>query len=873
MLVSPRWNCVAIVLMCLLALAGERAPAKASETLPVGVAAVDITPDEPLRMYGYAARTQESEGIAGRLMAKALALGGDDDEGPNVLLTVDLGAVPPALQAQLLDRLQRRVPLAPERFVLANSHTHAGPNLQRMDTLAGEQRERMRGYAEGLLDKLEGVVLEALAARRPGRLAWAQGSVGFAANRRVVTDGKWTGFGAVPEGAVDHRLPVLRVAEADGRLLAVVVNYACHCTTLRGNFAQIHGDWAAEAQAFIEADHPGATALITIGCGADIDPHPHGTVELCRQHGRAIADEVRRLLAGPLRPVSPQLAARATTIRVPYHSPPSVEELKAAADRSYALQRLARQLERDEPLPEYESFHMSVWSFGDDLAMLFFSDEVVVDYALRLQRDFDGSRLWITAYANKVSRYIISERLLDEGGYEVRNSLSTAVTFGRPETLQPSMESRVVAAVGELLPEPFDSPGDPQPPLPELFGLPALGQAPLEVHRTLAYEEHAQFTYAVAEGAAGNAKVTRRSLSFPSGAYLVDDLLDLPRSEEPVAYRIPAPAAEQVAPWRSYLVDDDARLLPPDATLPVGPERGDAEPEEPVEGEESRIRRRVIHLLQRTADGAPAELPTVEMRVENDRLQVEVTTERQQVHLVLPPVDVGAGQIAVTAADARELLPPRLLPSGILPWGEAGRNRLARWDSAYREGRRPGWDIGRPASQLVQAVEDGTLQPGRIVELGCGMGHDAIYLAQQGFDVTALDIAPTALARAQERAEEAGVQVRWLLADVLRPPDLPPFDYVYDRGCYHGARRQNAAAYVRTVTKLSRPDTRLLILAGSDRDSRSGGPPRVTEQEIRGDFAEPFEIVELREIQFDTRDAPAQGAAAWYLLLERKDKP
>ena len=59
---------------------------------------------------------------------------------------------------------------------------------------------------------------------------------------------------------------------ADGKLLAVVVNYACHNTTLRGDFLQIHGDWAACAQQCIEADNPGAAALVTIGCGADSDP-------------------------------------------------------------------------------------------------------------------------------------------------------------------------------------------------------------------------------------------------------------------------------------------------------------------------------------------------------------------------------------------------------------------------------------------------------------------------------------------------------------------------------------------------------------------------------------------------------------------------
>jgi len=69
------------------------------------------------------------------------------------------------------------------------------------------------------------VVLRALEARRPGRLAFAQGSVGFAANRRVLKDGKWSGFGAVPDGAVDHSLPLLKVTREDGTILALVAGY------------------------------------------------------------------------------------------------------------------------------------------------------------------------------------------------------------------------------------------------------------------------------------------------------------------------------------------------------------------------------------------------------------------------------------------------------------------------------------------------------------------------------------------------------------------------------------------------------------------------------------------------------------------------
>jgi hypothetical protein len=412
-------------------------------------------------MYGYGARKTESEGVAGPLKAAALAIGGDDGEGPAVLLCVDCGAVPEDIRNEVLERVRKKVPLKPERFMLSNAHNHSGPNLRWMDGIEGTEREHLIEYGKELTDRLTQVVLDALSSRRPGRLDWTQGSVGFAANRRVLKDGKWKGFGAVPDGAVDHALPVMRVSDPDGKLRAVVVNYACHNTTLRGNFLQIHGDWAACAQECIEADFPGATALVTIGCGADSDPCPHGTVELCRQHGRAMADEVKRLLAGPLKPVLPWVAARMTILEVPYDPLPPIETLKDRAAKSHAVERTLKRLERGQQPPAAEPYRIATWAFGDDLAMVFLADEVVVDYALRMKREMDGSRLWINAYTSDVSYYVASDRLLGEGGYEVGNSLGALVSHGRPESVQPTLEERITQRVRELLPESFRAPAVP----------------------------------------------------------------------------------------------------------------------------------------------------------------------------------------------------------------------------------------------------------------------------------------------------------------------------------------------------------------------------------------------------------------------------
>jgi len=194
-----------------------------------------------------------------------------------------------------------------------------------------------------------------------------------------------------------------------------------------------------------------------------------------------------------------------------------------------------------------------------------------------------------------------------------------------------------------------------------------------------------------------------------------------------------------------------------------------------------------------------------------------------------------------------------------------------RWESIYRDGRRAPWDIGRPSADLKQAVENGTLRRCRVVELGCGPGNDAIYLAGRGFDVTAIDIAPSALSQAEKKAKDAGVKVRWLHADVLNPPELEPFDLIYDRGCYHGVRRQNAAGYVATLRRLSHPGTQVLILAGNANEALPrSGPPRVREADIRADFGPWFEFQWLRETHFDTTEPNRKGALAWSILLRRK---
>jgi SAM-dependent methyltransferase len=105
-----------------------------------------------------------------------------------------------------------------------------------------------------------------------------------------------------------------------------------------------------------------------------------------------------------------------------------------------------------------------------------------------------------------------------------------------------------------------------------------------------------------------------------------------------------------------------------------------------------------------------------------------------------------------------------------------GREQAAEWDARYSEGDGAMWS-GRPNGRLVAEVGD--IPPGRALDVGCGEGADAIWLAKRGWTVTAIDVSDVALGRARESARTAGASVEWVTGDALEMP-LPAgsFDLV-----------------------------------------------------------------------------------------------
>jgi len=422
-----------------------------SSIYDVGVAKVDVTPGYPIRLNGFGNRREESEGITQRIWAKALAIGSDEAK-PVVLITLDSLGVREAMVDEVARRLKEKAGIERDRIAVTFSHSHTTPKLTNVcDTIfsspiSAEHQAHIDQYTAELTDAMEQAALKALADRKPSTLSWTVGNVEFAANRRT------------PGGPVDHDLPLLVVKSADdGAVRAVYVTYACHCVSLTDN--KISGDWSGFAQEAIERTHPGVTALVSIGCGSDSNPNfgvAGRSLEAAVDQGGQISDEVERLLAGPLRPISGPVTAKLSHIDLPLNTPPTRAELEKLAANDdpagYNAKFQLAKLDRGEALQEKIDYPIQTWAFGDSLAMVFLGGEVCVDYSLRLKSELAPDRIWMHGYSNDFCSYIPSERLLKEGGY---GGGAEVVYFALPNTLAAGLEEKIVSQVHAQLPIQF----------------------------------------------------------------------------------------------------------------------------------------------------------------------------------------------------------------------------------------------------------------------------------------------------------------------------------------------------------------------------------------------------------------------------------
>lgn len=193
------------------------------------------------------------------------------------------------------------------------------------------------------------------------------------------------------------------------------------------------------------------------------------------------------------------------------------------------------------------------------------------------------------------------------------------------------------------------------------------------------------------------------------------------------------------------------------------------------------------------------------------------------------------------------------------------------FDQAYRG--LPPWEIGRPQPEFVGLEESGEIV-GRVLDVGCGTGENALYLERQGHETWGIDFAPAAIAKAGAKATERGLPATFRVASALELDRLGErFDTVIDCGLFHTFLDRHRGQYPRSLLSALTPGGRVFILCFSEHEPTDwGGPRRVTQEEIRATFRERWVVRWIRDARFATRLEGVTGRA-WLAALQPSSDP
>jgi len=213
---------------------------------------------------------------------------------------------------------------------------------------------------------------------------------------------------------------------------------------------------------------------------------------------------------------------------------------------------------------------------------------------------------------------------------------------------------------------------------------------------------------------------------------------------------------------------------------------------------------------------------------------------------------------------------------------EASEPQHVDFDALYR-GESPGegmapmttppWD-NKAASEWVVGWQARGWVHGHVLDIGCGLGDNAIYLAKNGHTVTGLDISPTALTTAGQRAKDAGVDVKFAVADSTKLDGyIDAFDTVIDSGLFHSLDEKGRRRYVAAVHRATRPGATLLLSCFSDANPvGKDWRPAVSEETLRDVLRTAgWDIVWLEPAALQGElDGAQVEMAFWYLRAQRR---
>jgi SAM-dependent methyltransferase len=192
------------------------------------------------------------------------------------------------------------------------------------------------------------------------------------------------------------------------------------------------------------------------------------------------------------------------------------------------------------------------------------------------------------------------------------------------------------------------------------------------------------------------------------------------------------------------------------------------------------------------------------------------------------------------------------------------------WNERYASGEPLPWDTGTPDPLLVEIIESRTLTPGRALDIGCGTGTNAVFLAQHGFDVLGIDISEVAIHQARVKSHG---RCRFEVVDFLvASPTGGPFECVFDRGCFHvfDDESERARFAQKVAAELVEHGLWLSLIGSTEGAPRDEGPPRRSARDVMDAIEPSLEVMQLRSTEFSVCE---ERFKSWLCLSRKRAIP
>ena len=418
----------------------------------IGIASINITPQQPVWLTGYGNRDHKSEGVYQSLIAGAISIAGDTDEV--LILTADLIGYDLAYAAAAKNRIAESTGLLPRQVVLTATHTHCAPFFYPM-AMPGEVE---KGYAEFLLNQFVQVAVSATNQQAEGTVSFSRGRSEFGVSRRL-PDGKGgVLFAPNPDGPMDRDLDTLWFSNTGGELIGSLTIFGCHPTS-RGGY-MIGGDYPGFLCRAL-GERIQAPSFFATGCAGNIRPWFKGENtgfntpspdELEAASGR-IADEVMESQRDATSVNAEGLCVTSEFHHLPYADRPDDAAFRNQAEnhtnpfiRHWASEML--KLSEAGGLPSSCPQEIQVVQFNEDIRAIFLGGEVLAEIGLHIKRALQSGTTLTVAYSNGLIAYVPSKETYDLGGYEVDGS---HFYFLRPAPFAKEIEDLIVAKTVDMV--------------------------------------------------------------------------------------------------------------------------------------------------------------------------------------------------------------------------------------------------------------------------------------------------------------------------------------------------------------------------------------------------------------------------------------